>query len=617
MRLAITFIITICWISAVLGMINPNFTPVDLVRQATNIAVIDIQQADDKGGCTATLGKNLQGTTPAKLNMQLDTTSEELLRVYPAAFGAAAKKSALLFTGDFTRAVLQGADEVADKPVGALYLKTTWFALYQQVNGDYRITMDPLNLKAVWAGGDTTLMQALAYIIDDPRADIPVAVGTTWDTDTDVAALANVNRLLVINSPVAGSPLLLALSDEGDRAFQAKTEGKGFTDITTTLKLTTKSKLATAGYFNDDKLLDLALYDGNTLRFALNTGKGDVNIVDTGISGDDWKSISVIGGGVGVQDSLIVEKSGSLQLFSAQDGIYSLTAEPAATIAQLEVLGTAGACVVADFTGDNIADVLQTYANGTLLYVRKAQGEFAAPELALKASLGEKITSVKLGDFDADGQVDVLVTSDIGCTFLINQGGGKFRESFNETGEITYISKPNMVAGDVTDLNNDGRQDVVFFYSDMAPQAFFNRGFRCFGHAIPLEMDNYQFPAAAATVDGTSAGVAADFNGDGGSDIAFVGSDGHLRVIYRETATTPHMGLTVTLPAGTSGPLNITGYDGIRCLGARVATAANPAYFGKAQKGPLTVKWKMYDGAEAIKAVIILKPENLTMDVNK
>ncbi|MEI7831886.1 MAG: VCBS repeat-containing protein, partial [bacterium] len=437
MRLAISFIIIFCCISVSIGMINPNFTPVDLVRQATNIAQVDIHQADDKGSCTATLGKNLQGTTPAKLTMQLDTTSEELVRVFPAAFGTDAKRTALLFTGDFSRAVLQGADEVADKPAGALYLKTTWFALYQQENGDYRITMDPLNLKAVWAGGDATLAQAIEYIIDDPRADIPVAVGTTWDTDIDVAAIANVNRLLVVNSIVAGSPLLLVLSDDGDRAFQAKTEGKGFTDVTTALKLTTKSKLATAGYFNDDNLLDMALYDGKTLRIALNTGKGDFNIVDTGINGTDWKNITAIGNGAGAHDSLVVGKNGAIQVFSAQNGRYAQSAELSATAEQLATLGSAGRCVVADFTGDNIPDVLQTYANGALLFAGKTPAEFAAPQLALKASLGEKITSVKLGDFDADGLVDVLVTSEIGCTFLINQGGGKFRESFNETGEIT------------------------------------------------------------------------------------------------------------------------------------------------------------------------------------
>ncbi|MEI7833816.1 MAG: VCBS repeat-containing protein, partial [bacterium] len=437
MRYAIPFIIIFCCMSVSVGMINPNFTPVDLVRQATNIAQVDIQQADDKGICIAILGKNLQGTTPAKLTMQLDTTSEELLRVYPAAFGTDAKKSALLFTGDFSRAVLQGADEVADKPVGELYLKTTWFALYQQENGDYRITMDPLNLKAVWAGGDTMLAQAIEYIIDDPRADIPVAIGTAWDTDVDVAAIANVNRLLVVNSLVVGLPLLIALSDDGDRAFLPKTEGKGFTDITTTLKLTTKSKLATAGYFNDDNLLDIALYDGKTLRFALNTGKGDFNIVETGINETEWKSFSAIGNGVGMNDSLVVGKNGSILVISVIYGKYARTAELSASTEQQELLGIAGPCVVADFTGDNVLDVLQTYSNGALLYAVKTPPEFAAPQLALKATLGEKITSVKLGDFDADGQFDVLVTSDIGCTFLINQGGGKFRESFNETGEIT------------------------------------------------------------------------------------------------------------------------------------------------------------------------------------
>ncbi|MEI7833070.1 MAG: hypothetical protein WCJ56_07735, partial [bacterium] len=112
------------------------------------------------------------------------------------------------------------------------------------------------------------------------------------------------------------------------------------------------------------------------------------------------------------------------------------------------------------------------------------------------------------------------------------------------------------------------------------------------------------------------AGITADFNGDGCTDIAFVGRDGHLRVIYREAVKTPHMGLTVSLPAGVSGPLNIIGYDGKRCLGVRVVTADSAAFFGRALKGPLTVKWKTTDGKDSSKTIIILKSESFTLVTN-
>jgi hypothetical protein len=243
---------------------------------------------------------------------------------------------------------------------------------------------------------------------------------------------------------------------------------------------------------------------------------------------------------------------------------------------------------------------------------------FAAPIEASTADLGEGITSATIADFDQDGRPDILVTGKVGASFLINANavGCTFVERYNDTGEVTYISKPNMVGAAVGDVNNDGRQDIAFLYADMNNQVFFNRGFRCFGHAIAME-GNAGLPCAKSLEDGQQAGALGDLNGDGAQDLAMVGVGGEVWVLYRETQASMKnlastLGLTVTLPKGQIGPALVTAYDGARCLGVRVVTNSAPAFFGKTDKGPLKLVWRTAAG-EQTKSVNVMKAQGLEL----
>lgn len=87
-------------------------------------------------------------------------------------------------------------------------------------------------------------------------------------------------------------------------------------------------------------------------------------------------------------------------------------------------------------------------------------GDIKAPVVAVsfiqRQGLG-KVSSVFTGDYEADGRLDVVVVAEKGASLLSNAGGGKFVETWEETGELDYHSKNMQTAsGGITcDLNND------------------------------------------------------------------------------------------------------------------------------------------------------------------
>jgi len=223
--------------------------------------------------------------------------------------------------------------------------------------------------------------------------------------------------------------------------------------------------------------------------------------------------------------------------------------------------------------------------------------------------LGRGLTDVRCGDFDANGLPDLLVTGQIGCRMLINRGSGRLEEKFLESGEIPYISKEQVIGGAVCDINLDGREDVLLLYANMGAHIFFNRGFRCFGHAIPLDFANSTLASAPSINEGQQAATIADVDGDDAPDMVVVTTDGDLWVLGRSARKPPVLGITVRLrPGVTAGPVRLVAFDGTRCLGVRNLGPAAPLYFGKAEKGPFTLKWRLPGGTEEAKNIVVLAP---------
>jgi hypothetical protein len=198
-------------------------------------------------------------------------------------------------------------------------------------------------------------------------------------------------------------------------------------------------------------------------------------------------------------------------------------------------------------------------------------------------------------------------------TMLIGDGKGRFREATAETGEPAYLSRPNIVAATTTDINADGREDFVLLYSNMGAHFYFNRGFRCFGYSIELELGDAELDGTDAAADGQQALAVADFDGKGGPQVVVVTAEGQVWYLTGTPENPPAMGLHVALPAGMPGPVTVTAVDGTRALGARVARHGQPAYFGKVNRGPLALTWRDAAGKEHSHRVIVLGPTRFVL----
>jgi hypothetical protein len=485
-----------------------------------------------------------------------------------------------------------------------------------------------LNPRAVWAGGERTLEQVLEYIREHREKQtglIPSETGATWGPETRLAALAGpVHGCLALELIPGEKPVLLVLGGEGDRAFQ-HVQGTEFKDCTAALKLTGKSRLAACADFDGDGRLDLANWDGEALRLRLRAADGSFASRPVKVTLEkDCRGLAALDVGQAGRAGLLVSGAGApLLLVPAGEGEFEKRALPAPSPETVKALGECGPCVVADFDNDGWADVAQLWTHGVLLYKGVAAGKFADPVKAAEGMVVRGLCGAFAGDYDCDGWLDLVVLGEeagsgeqgpIGCTLLVNRGGKAFEEVVGESGEVYYIGKPQVVGGAPCDINNDGRQDFMVLYRAMGAQFFFNRGFRCFGSAIPLDFaQRAREPGSEAVGSGQQAGAVADLNGDGAEDLAAVAKDGELWVFLREAEKSRKLGLKVSLPAACAGPVRVTGRDASGPLGARNLAPGAPVLFGKPRPGPLNLKWRFPGGQEQSAAPAVIKPSRLEL----
>jgi hypothetical protein len=268
---------------------------------------------------------------------------------------------------------------------------------------------------------------------------------------------------------------------------------------------------------------------------------------------------------------------------------------------------TAGGAIVADLDGDGLVDRLDVDERGSSLRKGNAPGEYAEP-VACDVALGRGSGTASTGDFDGDGLLDVVTASNEGVRLWQNHGGGRFVESLVRSGELGYVTKPGAVSADACDLNNDGRQDLMVFYSERAPQVFFNRGFRSFGFSLSMDLERVKLLVEAQK--GVQAGCVADFTGDGAQDAAVVLTDGRVMLLVR---TPTDADLVVRVIAKGDEPVRVVAATPDRPLGARNVTPGGPpAFVCRSDAGPVTLRWR-FPGAEPQSRRLLLVDKPLTL----
>jgi len=632
-------------VAPALAVINPRFTPADLVRASARILLLEVSAPKDKA-LTAHVVETLKGAPPPQKRLRLELADDREVAADDLAALFEPRKSATAIL-----LLAPPGKKAKDSPAGAIQIDTHWFAVLRQ-QGKWSLDRDKQNLFTVWAGSARMLAEATRYVLAEPSASFPVRSDITWGSDLRLGKLSGRANGCIVSD--LGEPIglcAIVLSDGGDRVYRATSKGgqpsatlgPGPADVTQKLKLTTASKVAAAGDFDGDARLDLACWDGKALKLARQTAKGtfaarqarDALSLSKGaarplaVGLPECLSLDALDVGAEAGAGLLAG-TGRGPVVLVPDGRGGFAAHALAGAAQQEAvrdLGPGGFCLAADFDRDGRCDVLQLFTRGTMFYGGEGAGRFKAP-LKTMVALVKKPCSAVCGDYDTDGRLDVVVGGEDGLALLRRTQEGRWDNCTHVTGELAYhgnANQPCIVGAAPCDINNDGRQGVAFFYPKRNPMVFFNRGFACFGLAQELALSGSgsissapldpfapapepKLKAAEALQHGQAAGTMLDLNGDGVQDLLAVTPQGSVWALFGKAGDRQPLGLTVALPPGARGPVTISVSRHRRRIGMHVVKPGVPAYIGLQEPGPIFLEWAGPDGKTHRREVIVEEP---------
>jgi len=572
-----------------LALINPTFTPVHLVKDSTLILELRVGPAED-GRAMARILRVLKGKGDDKtLALSLVASGLDEHR-------KAAQK--LLDSRDGRVACFFACqnDPAGGAAKGFLHVEGVWLSFRQGKDKDWEMVKLDDSMNATWDGGTDMLTRAVEYILADPHADVPVKEGINWEGSKLFATLeGTVHAAMPVDLAGDGRWSLHIARKGGDRLFRYDAKAGELADITVAVKLAAKSNVSTWGDFDGDGRMDLLSYDGEAMVVHTQPADGTFAAGKEQLRGaltGGCLSLTCIAAGKPGGPGVVIGTRTSPLLWIPGEAL----ARPIGGAFAGKELGTPGLCLVADFDGDGLPDILQLFEKGSLVYRGKALGQFqdAGP---CKPALGAGQSGAFVGDFDADGLLDVCtVCPDGGSKLWNNQGKFEFADTQAMTGELAYKGASGALGGATCDFNNDGRQDLMFFYDAEPPRLYFNRGFRSFGLANGLDVvRNGLLPRAE---EGQQAGCLADLNGDGVQDMAVVLKGGQAWVFYSEAAEPPlNLRAALSSKGGCAGPVTVTAYRGARCLGAwNVTAGVSEALFGLTDAGAVVLKWQLPGG---------------------
>ena len=158
------------------------------------------------------------------------------------------------------------------------------------------------------------------------------------------------------------------------------------------------------------------------------------------------------------------------------------------------------ALAAGDFNRDGNVDLVVTIENGVRLLLGNGKGEFQS---TVDLGIAQSSTSIALGDFNEDHKLDLVIATDASATIALGNGDGTTKPAVSFDAGIL----PQQVF--IADFNSDGHADLLLSNSKGDLSVLLGKG-------------NGTFLSPIVTrTDGTTALVAiGDFDGDGRSDVA-------------------------------------------------------------------------------------------------
>ena len=326
------------------------------------------------------------------------------------------------------------------------------------------------------------------------------------------------------------------------------------------------------GDFNQDGRLDLAAFNGgnvsiyltkadgtfptpqNALHYA--TGGNGRSIVTGDFNGDSRLDLAVANG---------TFRTVSLLLGNA-DGTFAAALNiPVGTVVEPTTGISAQAVKAGDFNSDGRLDlvVLGGFADGLVL-PGNGDGTFGAgTRFTTTAGVGGGLTfgfEVAVGDFNADGKLDIVAAQFSHNNFFIGGGGLSVllgNGDFTFQGDVTYADRSSPRAMTVGDFNQDGRLDIA--------SANINNGYEAsglvsilLGNADGTFQTAVDYPTVGANPRSITAG---DLNADGILDLVVVNQTNDTAILLGNANGTFQPALNYFTPssgsaAGAIGDLN-------------------------------------------------------------
>ncbi len=578
------------------AIINPNFTPKDLVAQSDLVLSVRLKPGRTPLEWALLADKVIKGTSPGEQVASLAACSKDHLEEITQALKASAEEGrpAVLFAG------------AADGEKRAfLHVGGQWLGVRPTADRRWEITGPTPQMSGTFAGGSDSLIRMAEYLAREPDAFVPVSAGIRWLSNVKVGQTEG--EASGLDAVEIGEPRrthLFVASSAGDRLYAPKKDEEAFDDVTARAGLDSRSRAFLWMDVNGDGLADLVTWDGTSVSVRLATREGTFKA-----AGPSWEfrpqtactglAACASRGAPGV----LVSTDGLPILLAAGPGGWRAAPLPDGPAAQ-ENLGERSPCIVADLDNDGFPDVLLPAEQGGILWRGTAAG-FAAPART-NVSTGGGVALAALGDFGGHGALDLFLAGPARNSLWENDGRGRFAEVLRYCGSLSYKLPTRALALRAMDLNHDGWLDLAFGYEASEFLYHFNRGFRAFGEEGEVRLPG---PAVEPGRDhpGQRAFAEADFNQDGSTDLAVLFTNGELYCYYNDRADSP--GLRLRLPRGMAGPVTASCWvhpQNPLCTGTVSVPGHSPgSYVALRSPGDVTIRFRFPGKPEQTQTVTV------------